>query len=194
MKLRHGVRGVLLALVGSLAMVSAAAADDGAGGGQAPVRSIASAQDFLHQVLPGNRYISTPMAEMLAKARRENLRGSFDPLPVIVEAVPVASCVSRLRADVAPTWLVVRNPQDGWDTTEAPVEELLGERLIGNPDGMHFGSVRAVRRAGAEVHVRFAGNSDDAVLYLDAVQTAERVHGALEFLRLHCDATRATGF
>ena len=189
-----GVCSVATAAALMLVAANAGASTGGDGAAPAPPRTIDSAQAFLHQVLPGNRYISTPMAEMLAKARRENLRGSFDPLPVIVEADPVAPCVSRLRADVSPTWLFVRNPQDAWDATGAPVESLLGASLVGDPGGMHFGSIRALRRAGDEVHVRFAGNSDDAVLYLDAEQTAERVHGALEFLRLHCDPTRATGF
>ena len=71
---------------------------------------------------------------------------------------------------------------------------LWGGPLIGAPEGMHFGSVRALRRVGTEVRIRLAGNSDDAVLHLDAESTAKRVHDALEYLRLHCDATRATGF
>lgn len=161
---------------------------------EAPARTVAGAQEFLHQILPGNRYVSTPMTEMLARARSENLRAAFDSLPLVFDAAPVADCVSYLLADASSTWLVLRNPQDAGDVSEASVETLLGDAVIGDPDGLHFGSIRALRQSGAEVHIRFAGNRDDAVLHLDAVATAERVHAAFDFLRLHCDASRATGF
>lgn len=192
----RGTGSVVAAAGLLLATLFPVAAASGAGdvAAEAPVRTIASAQDFLEQVLPGNHYISTPMAEMVAKARRDGLRGSFEPLPLIFEAEPVAPCVTRLRADVSPTWFVVLNPQDEWDGAEASVEALLGGPWIGNPDGMHFGSIRALRRSGSRLHIRFAGNADDAELHLDAAETAARVHEALEFLRLHCDATRRTGF
>lgn len=185
------VAGFLLAMAAATA-VAAEAADDT--GDPAPVRTIASAQAFLSQVLPGNRYVSTPMTEMLVKAQRENLRGSFEPLPVIFEAEPVAPCVTRLRADVSPTWFVVLNPDDAWDGAEASVEGLLGGPWIGDPDGIHFGSIRALRLSGSQIRLRFAGNGEDAVLHLDASETAARVHTALEFLRVRCDATRDTGF
>lgn len=155
---------------------------------------MASAQAFLDQVLPGNRYVSTPMTEMLTQARRERLRAHFSPLPLVFEARPVAPCVTRLRADVSPTWFVVTNPQDPDDAVEAPVEAFMGGPVIGDPDGMHFGSIRELHRSGSQVRIRFAGNSDDAVLHLDAGETAGRVYEALEFLRVHCDATRDTGF
>lgn len=195
MRAKHGawVRVVVPAAL-LLAAAGATAADEAGDAAPDDGRSIASAQAFLQQMLPGNRYVSTPMAEIHARARNEGVRASFDPLPVIVEADPVEPCVSRLRADASGTWLLLRNPQDYDDATDAPLADLLGGPLIGDPEGMHFGSVRALRRVGTEVRIRLAGNSDDAVLHLDAESTAKRVHDALEYLRLHCDATRATGF
>lgn len=183
-----------IALACTLLLAGIGVVDAGDGAAPAPERTVASAQAFLEQILPGNRYVSTPMTEMLAKAKRENLRGSFEPLPQIYEAQPVAHCVTRLLADVSPTWFIVLDPQDSWNGVEASLEALLDSPVIGNPDGMHFGSIRALARFGSRVNLRFAGNSDDAVLHLDAAETAERVHQALEFLRVQCDATRETGF
>lgn len=175
----------------AMAMTMTVAAEPG---DATATRSVESAQAFLAMTLPGNHYVSTPMAEMLDRARQEGLRGRFEPKPRIIDAAPVSTCVSRLRADVSQAWFVVHNPQDAWDASEASVEELLGGPVIGDPAGMHFGSIRALRRTGDEVHVRFAGNRTDAVLLLDSGETAARVHDALEFLRIHCDASRATGF
>lgn len=183
-----------LAAVGLALAMTMAAATAAEGGDTAAARTVESAQTFLSMMLPGNRYVSTPMAEMLDQARREGLRGGFDPKPRIIDAAPVSTCVSRLRADASQTWFVVRNPQDAWDTTEAAVEDLQGGPVIGDPVGMHFGNIRALRRMGEEVHLRFAGNTTDAVLLLDSGETAARVYDALEFLRVHCDGSRATGF
>ena len=190
-----GMRAVAVAsMLGLLVAATASAAPAADDAGTAPARTVEGAQEFLRQVLPGSRYVSTPMAEMLAGARREQLRGSYEPLPLVIDADPVAACVSRLRADVSATWLVLRNPMDAWDASEAPVQDLLGSAVVGDPDGIHFGSIRALRQSGSQVHLRFAGNSDDAVLHLDAEETAQRVYAAFDFLRKACDATRDTGF
>jgi len=181
----------MVAMALLLAGWPALAADDGAG---APERTVGSAQAFLHQVLPGNRYLSTPMSELLSRARREQLRGRFEPLPVVFEALPLEACVSRLSADISATRFLVTNPLDHGDASEAAVAELFGDSVIGNPEGMHFGAIRALHLSGNEVRMRFAGNSDDAVLVLESSETAERVHAAIEFLRTRCDPSRATGF
>jgi len=180
--------------VAAMSLLLASSPQVAASGEATPVRTVPGAQEFLRQVLPGSGYASTPMSEMLAKARREQLRGRFDPLPVVFEALPLAECVSRLSADVSATWFVVTNPQDSGDASVAALEDLFGESVIGNPDGMHFGSIRALRLSGSEVRMRFAGNTDDAVLYLDSAETAARVHVALAFLQERCDGSRATGF
>lgn len=176
----------------ALALVGAqAAADEGA---TAPERTVASAQEFLRHTLPGSDYVSTPMSEMLAKARGEQLRARFEWLPIVFDADPVAECVSMLQADALPTLFVVENPRDPHDASDAALEDLLGGSVLGDPDGMHFGTIRALRLVGSEVRMRFAGNTEDAVLHLDSAETAARVHDALDFLRVQCDATRATGF
>src|SRR5690606_11157791 len=107
----------------------------------APQRSIASAQEFLRQVLPGNRYVSTFMAGLLEKARREGLRGSFEPLPVIVDANPVAECRSMLLADIEGTDFVVRDRATG-DGAVSNLADLVNDGLVGSPDGFDFGSIR----------------------------------------------------
>jgi len=160
----------------------------------ADVRSVASAQQFLQQVLPGNRYLSTPMNEALAAARRERLQAQFQPLPVIIEAEPLARCVTRLRADASATTLVLRNPHDSYDQSQASAAELLGSEWIDNPDGMQFGSIRQLGQRGNQVFMRLAGNEQDAVLHLEGTEIASRVLQALEYLREQCDSTRATGF
>lgn len=163
-------------------------------GAATDVRSVASAQQFLQQVLPGNRYLSTPMSEALATARREQLQAQFQPLPVIIEAEPLARCVTRLRADASATTLVLRNPHDSYDQSQASAAELLGSEWIGNPDGMQFGSIRQLGQRGNQVLMRLAGNEQDAVLHLEGTEIATRVLQALEYLREQCDSTRATGF
>lgn len=156
-------------------------------------RSVESAQEFLRQVLPGNRYVSTAMTEVLARAMREGLRGRFEPLPVIVEAEPVAPCRSRLLADIAPTWLTIRDPAM-YEVVESSLADLFGDATVGNPDGMAFGDVRALRVEGARVHLRFAGEQHDAVVHMESTEMAGRVHAAIDFLRRECDLSARTGF
>jgi hypothetical protein len=184
----------LLALL-ALAAAGAPAygeAPDGAGAG-APQRSIASAQEFLRQVLPGNRYVSTFMAGLLEKARREGLRGSFEPLPVIVDANPVAECRSMLLADIEGTDFVVRDRATG-DGAVSNLADLVNDGLVGSPDGFDFGSIRALHRAGPRVHLRFAGEQLDAVVHMEGEEIAGRVYEAFDYLRRRCDAAAATGF
>lgn len=186
--IRNGAGALLLAaMMGAVA--GAASAEDG----RTDARTVASAQEFLRQVLPGNRYVSTVMTEMTAKAAREGMRGSFDPLPVIVDSDPVAHCRSYLLAGIADTWLSVRDPATG-DVSEAGLAALAGDDYVGNPEGFHFGSIRALRQDGSRVHLRFAGEQHDAVLHLEGAEMAGRVHAALDFLRSNCDASAATGF
>lgn len=154
-------------------------------------RSVDSAQQFLQQVLPGNGYASTPMSQMLAAARREQLRGHFEPLPVITRADPLRACVSVLLADAGDSWFIVRNPHDSGDVSEAAVADLFGgDGLIGNPEGLHFGDIRALSQSGNRVQMRLAGNRDDAVLHLEGEQAASRVLAALQYLQQTCDSSR----
>ena len=184
----RGKYGYVLAVVLAV-MPTAAAADTAA----APQRTVAGAQEFLRQILPGNRYLSTMMVEVLAKARRDGLRASFDPLPVIVDADPVEACRSYLIGEIRGTWLLVRDPATG-DTSEADFAQMVGDEHVGSPEGMHFGSIRALRQEGSRVYLRFAGEQHDAELHLEGTEMAARVHTALDFLRRHCDASAATGF
>lgn len=175
-------------LLGTLA--GHAAAGEAVGTAQ---RTVAGAQEFLRQALPGNRYVSSMMSEIQAKATREGLRSRFEPLPVIVDADPVEGCRSYLVADIRPTRLIVVDPA-GSGSSEAWLSELAGDDYVGRPDGMHFGSIRALRQDGPRVHLRFAGEQVDAVLHLEGEEIAGRVRTALDFLRQACDATAATGF
>ena len=178
-----------MALAFGLAAAAAAERDG------APVRrTVEGAQAFLAMMLPGNRDLSTPMVEMPERARREGLRGRFGPQPRIIGAAVVSTCVPRPRADASESLFVAHDPRDAGDGAAAPVAGLPGGGVIGDPPGMHFGNIRALRRMGEEVHLRFAGNTTDAVLLLDSGETAARVYDALEFLRVHCDGSRATGF
>src|SRR5690606_9528250 len=78
------------------ALLWAVAGAAGAEDGRADARTVTSAQEFLRQGLPGNRYVSTMMSGILAKAGRDGLRGHFEPLPVIVDSDPVGHCRSYL--------------------------------------------------------------------------------------------------
>src|SRR5690606_42078244 len=82
------------------AVAGAAGAEDG----RADARTVASAQEFLRQVLPGNRYVSTMMSGILAKAGRDGLRRHFEPLPVNVDSDPVPDCRSYPVDRVDDTW------------------------------------------------------------------------------------------
>lgn len=186
--IKRGAAAVLLA-----ALMSGAAGAASADSGGNDARTVAGAQEFLRQVLPGNRYMSTMMSEILAKAERDRLRGRFEPLPVIVDSDPVEHCRSFLLAEIFNTWLIVRDPASG-NVSEAALAELAGDDHVGSPDGFHFGSIRALRHEGSRVHLRFAGERHDAVLYLEGVEMAGRVHAALDFLRGNCDASASTGF
>lgn len=178
--------GMMLAAL-LLVLPASAAATDG------PKRTVASAQEFLGQVLPGNRYVSTMMAEVIAKARREGLQARFDPVPPIVDADPVGHCRSYLIGEIANTWLVVRDPASG-GSTESDFARMVGDDHVGSPDGFHFGSIRALRQDGSRVYLRFAGEQHDAELHLEGSEIASRVHAALDFLRRECDPAAATGF
>jgi len=177
----------------AVALLATAAGAAAAEGGAAPQRTVAGAQEFLRQVLPGNRYLSTMMSEVLAKARRDGLRAEFEPLPPIVDADPVAHCRSYLIGEIANTWLTVRDPATG-EATEAGFAAMAGDDHVGSPDGLHFGSIRALRQDGSRVYLRFAGEQHDAMLHLEGSEMASRVHAALDFLRRECDPAAATGF
>lgn len=176
-----------------IALLAALAAGDAQGQEAAGTRSIASAQEFLRQVLPGNRYASTVMGEILARATREGLRGHFEPLPEIFDADPLEECRSYLLSDTGVTDFIVRDPASG-DVLATPLAELMRDDIIGSPDGFHFGSIRALSHSGSRVAMRFAGEQEDAVLYLEGAEIAARVHDALDYLRRHCDTSAATGF
>lgn len=176
---------VLLALAAATAQARADEAADG--------RSIASAQEFLRQVLPGNRYASSVMAEIVTRAEREGLRGHFEPLPVIFDADPVAECRSFLLADISPTDFVVRDPSNG-DVVVSALADLLQDDVVGSPDGFDFGSIRALRHSGSRVMLRFAGGQADAVVHMEGEEVAGRVHAAFDYLRQRCDASASTGF
>jgi len=156
-------------------------------------RSIASAQEFLRQVLPGNRYASSVMTGIVARAKREGLRGRFEPLPVIFNADPVAGCRSFLLADIAATDFEVRDPATG-DVVVSALADLLEDDVVGSPDGFDFGSIRDLRHSGSRVMLRFAGGRDDAVVYMEGEEVAGRVHTAFDYLRRRCDASASTGF
>jgi len=177
-------------ILASMALVMAGAQ---ARGDAAPQRSVAGAQEFLRQVLPGNRYVSTLMTEILEKARREGLRGSYEPLPLIVDVGPVAECRSMLLADIEPTDLVVRDPATG-EGAVSSLADLVSDGMVGSPDGFHFGSIRALRQSGSRVHLRFAGEQLDAVVHMEGEEIAARVYEAFDYLRRHCDPAAATGF
>ena len=183
---RAGARVLVLA---ALATPAAWAAGDGTGEG----RSIASAQEFLRQVLPGNRYASTVMADILARAESEGLRAGFRTLPVIFDADPVAECRSFLLADIRATLFVVRDPGTG-DVVETALAELMHDEVVGSPDGFDFGSIRALHRSGSRVLLRFAGERRDAIVYMEGEEIAGRVHAAFDYLRRHCDTAASTGF
>jgi len=44
------------------------------------------------------------------------------------------------------------------------------------------------------VTLRFAGERHDAVVYMEGEEIARRVHGAFDYLRVHCDTAASTGF
>ena len=184
-----GRAGACILMFVGLAVAGAQARGDDA----TPARSVASAQEFLRQVLPGNRYVSTMMSGIVEKARREGLRADFEPLPLIFDADPVAECRSMLLADIDPTDLVVRDP----NTHEAAVSslaDLVQDGVVGSPDGFDFGSIRQTRHSGSRVYLRFAGEQLDAVVHLEGEEIAGRVHAAFDYLRRHCDPAAATGF
>ncbi|MGJ4729921.1 hypothetical protein [Luteimonas sp. SDU101] len=183
-------RACALLLAIAIPCAGVAHARDHATGG---ARSVAGAQEFLRQVLPGNRYASTMMSEILERAGREGLRAHFEPLPPIFDAAPLAKCRSLLLADIRATDLVVRDPATG-EAAVSALAELVNDEVVGSPDGFDFGSIRALRQSGNRVLLRFAGEQSDAVLYLEGEETAARVHTALDYLRRHCDASAATGF
>lgn len=183
-------RACALLLAVAMPYTGAAHAQDHAAG---EGRSVAGAQEFLRQVLPGNRYASTMMSELLERAGREGLRGHFEPLPPIFDAAPLAECRSLLLADIRATDLVVRDPATG-EAAVSALAELVGDEVVGSPDGFDFGSIRALRQSGNRVQLRFAGEQSDAVLYLEGEEIAARVRTALDYLRRHCDASAATGF
>lgn len=180
--------GAGLLVVALLAAAMAHARADDAGDG----RSIASAQAFLRQVLPGNRYMSTAMSLILARAGNEGLRAQLQRLPVIFNADPVAECRSFLLADITATTFVVRDPAS--DVVETALSDLLQDQAVGSPDGFDFGSIRALGQAGSRVTLRFAGERYDAVVDMEGEEIARRVHGAFDDLRMHCDTAVATGF
>ena len=184
--------GACILAVAVLAVLAAAGAQAHAAAA-APARSVASAQEFLRQVLPGNRYVSTAMTEIVVRAGREGLRGSFEPLPVIIDAEPLAECRSLLLADISATDLVVHDPSAG-DTAVSALAELLRDELVGSPDGFDLGSIRELRQSGSRVYLRFAGEQLDAVVHLEGEEIAGRVHAAFDYLRRHCDPASATGF
>ncbi|MDH7452189.1 hypothetical protein QF205_03710 [Luteimonas composti] len=190
MSKRSSGRACALVLAIAALGAGAAHAQDGAVG---EGRSIASAQEFLRQVLPGNRYASTMMSEILERAGRQGLRGHFEPLPPVFDAAPLAECRSLLLADIRATDLVVRDPATGERAVSA-LADLVDDNAVGSPDGFDFGSIRALRQSGNRVLLRFAGEQSDAVLYLEGEEMAARVHAALDYLRRHCDASAATGF
>lgn len=185
----RGKYGYALAVALMAMTPGAVAAEDAT----TPQRTVEGAQEFLRQVLPGNRYLSTMMVEVLAKARRDGLRAQFDPLPPIVDADPIAPCRSYLIGEIATTWLTVRDPATG-EVTEAEFAAMAGDDHVGSPDGMHFGSIRALRQDGSRVYLRFAGEQHDAELHLEGSEIASRVYAALDFLRRQCDPAAATGF
>src|SRR5690606_18373862 len=124
--------GACILAVAVLAVLAAAGAQaHAAAAAAAPARSVASAQEFLRQVLPGNRYVSTAMTEIVVRAGREGLRGSFEPLPVIIDAEPLAECRSLLLADISATDLVVHDPSAG-DTAVSALAELMQDDLVGS--------------------------------------------------------------
>ena len=132
-----------------LAFIALAAAGAQARGDDAgPQRSIASAQEFLRQVLPGNRYVSTMMSGIMEKAGREGLRAGFEPLPLIVDADPVAECRSMLLADIESTDLVVRDPASG-EAAVSSLADLVQDGMVGSPEGFDFGSIRQTSRPSA---------------------------------------------
>ena len=184
-----------MALAGLLATATVSAGPELSAPPAAAPRSVAGAQQLLLQLLPGNRYVSTPMSEMLDKARAQQLSARFEPLPLIVSAEPLAPCVTRLLADASASQLLLRNPLDADDASQASVAELMrGGDLIGNPEGMHFGQIRASSQQHNRVYLRFAGNTADAVVHMEAAESASRVLAAVDYLRHHCDPSRATGF
>ena len=185
----NGRAGACILVFMALAVAGAQARGDDA----VPARSIASAQDFLSQVLPGNGYVSTMMSEIVDKARRQGLRAGFEPVPEIFDADPVAECRSMLLADIEPTDLVVRDPGTG-DAAVSSLAAMVQDRMVGSTDGFHFGSIRQTRLAGSRVHLRFAGEQLDAVVHLEGEEIAARVHAAFDYLRRHCDPAAATGF
>ena len=183
----RGRAGACILALAAMAAAASAHADDGA------ERSIDSAQEFLSYMLPGNHYVSTPMSEILARARREGLRAHFEPLPVIYDADPVHECRSMLLSDIRGTEMVVRDPATG-DTAVSELAELMQDDVIGSSDGFHFGHIRKLGQSGPRVFLRFAGEQVDAVLHLEGEEVAARVHAAFDYLRRHCDPAAATGF
>src|SRR5690606_21925393 len=79
------------------------------------------------------------------------------------------------------------------EVTEAEFAAMAGDDHVGSPDGMHFGSIRALRQDGSRVYLRFAGEQHDAELHLEGSEIASRVYAALDFLRRQCDPAAATG-
>ncbi len=185
----RGRAGACILAAAALAVAGAQARGDDA----VPARSVASAQEFLRQVLPGNRYVSTAMSGIVEKARREGLRAEFEPMPVIFDADPVAECRSMLLADIDPTDLVVRDPGTG-EAAVSSLADLFQDGMVGSPEGFGFGSIRQTRHAGSRVYLRFAGEQLDAVVHLEGEEVAARVHAAFDYLRRHCDPAAATGF
>ncbi len=158
-------------------------------------QTVASAQAFLNMILPGKEYRSAYVVDKVRETEKlSDMTLTIKGRPKLVNVSPIAPCVSNwtyqypanTRVSIA---IRLRGREDH---PLSAVPALDG--LLGDPQGVHWSTLQNVSASGTFVLLKFASNTSRSEIDLGDASLASRVGKALEFLRVHCDATGGTGF